>query len=74
MSKSNQFRQYAEEAMRSADQSKIQKEKGSFSGLPAHGPKLRCRANAFLSSAAVRLSTGPRKQKVERKRGASSPA
>jgi hypothetical protein len=30
MSKSNQFRQYAEEAMRSADQSKIQKQKESF--------------------------------------------
>ena len=30
MSKSNQFRQYAEEAMRSADRSKIQKEKESL--------------------------------------------
>jgi hypothetical protein len=33
MSKSNQFRQYAEEAMRSADRSKIQKEKESFLAL-----------------------------------------
>jgi anaerobic glycerol-3-phosphate dehydrogenase len=30
MSKSDQFRRYAEEAMRSADRSKIQEEKESF--------------------------------------------
>ena len=49
MSKSNQFRQYAEEAMRSADRAKIQKENKPPRACPHMDRKLRCRANAFLS-------------------------
>jgi hypothetical protein len=62
MSKTNHFRQYAEEAMRSAHQSKIQEEKKLSSSLRAPGPQLLCRANGSLPSAAVRLSSEPRSE------------
>jgi hypothetical protein len=62
MSKTNHFRQYAEEAMRSAHQSKIQKKRLS-SNLRAPGPQLLCRANGFLLSAEVRLSPGLRSER-----------
>jgi hypothetical protein len=63
MSKTNHFRQYAEEAMRSAHQSKIQEEKEAFIDLRAPGPQLLCRANGFLLSAEVRLSPGLRSER-----------
>jgi hypothetical protein len=62
MSKAEEFRQYAEEAMRWAYQSKTEKDKQAlWSILRAHGRKLRCRASAFWSSTAVRQRPGPRK-------------
>ena len=50
MSKADQFRQYAEEALRWARQSKTEKEKQAYS----HGCKLRCRASTFSASTTVR--------------------
>jgi hypothetical protein len=47
MAKSDHFRQYAEEAMRSAHQSKSSKKKKLSSSLRAPGPHLLCRANGF---------------------------
>jgi hypothetical protein len=63
MSKSNHFRQYAEEAMRSAHQSKIQEEKEAFIELARTWTAAVYRANGSLSSAAVRLSSGLRSER-----------
>jgi hypothetical protein len=49
MSKADQFRQYAEEAMRWAVRSKTETEKHASWSLHAHGRKLRCRARALWS-------------------------
>jgi hypothetical protein len=64
MSKTNHFRQYAEEAMRSAPiNPKSKKKKKLSSSLRAPGPQLLCRANGFLLSAEVRLSPGLRSER-----------
>jgi hypothetical protein len=53
MSKADQFRQYAEEALRRARQSKTEKEKQAYTDL-ALTCKLRCRASTFSASTTVR--------------------
>ena len=71
MSKTNHFRQYAEEAMRSAHQSNIQEEKEAFIELARTWTAAAVQSERILLSAEVHLSPG-----LERKaeRGASSPA
>ena len=63
MSKTNHFRQYAEEAMCSAHQSKIRDEKEAFIELARTWTAAAVQANGSLSSAAVRLSSGLRSER-----------
>jgi hypothetical protein len=61
MSKADQFRQYAEEALLWAAQSKTEEEKRLLLSWCSHGPKRRSRATALWSSAAIRQNPEPRK-------------